>query len=88
MMCTAVLCPNTASPLLCTLLQDEASYQPGLLGAEMSPGPSTHGAVAAGQLLQRTTSGSSAAAVDPGGEGQQAQPRRPRRSNTWAAQVR
>lgn len=69
-----------------SLLTDEASYQPGLLGAEMSPGPSTHGAAAAGQLLQRTTSSSSAAALDPGGEGQQAQPRQPRRSNTWAAQ--
>lgn len=69
-------------------LQDEASYQPGLLGAEMSPGPSTHGAGAARQLLQRTTPGGSAAPLDPGGEAQQVQPRPHRRSNTWAAQVR
>ena len=68
-------------------MQDEASYQPGLLGAEMSPGPSNHGGGAARQLLQRTASNGSAAALEPGGEEQQAQPRRPRRSNTWAAQV-
>ena len=79
-------CQPPACPTLA--LQDEASYQPGLLGAEMSPGPSTHGGGAARQLLHRTTSGGSAAPLDPGGEAQQVQPRQPPRSNTWAAQVR
>ena len=80
---------------LLPFLQDEASYQPGLLGAEMSPGPSTHGASTAGQLLHCSSSNGSAAAAAAAAaeqgaaqQAQQAQQRRPRRSNTWSAQVR
>lgn len=55
----------------------------GLLGAEMSPGNSTHGAIAAAHALRHTTSNASSL-----GAAAPAPPPQPqhRRSQTWHAQ--